>query len=297
GDAAMGAIAARVTSGKPPSPPSVHRDDIPPELDALVMRALARDVAQRPPTALALALEIEKLVEPASPSRVVDWVDALVHDALAARAKLVADIESGIVEPLRFDDSTNASTSAAPPAAVTNVEDELSAAPVAVPSSVLPVPSPSTPTAATGVLTTGDVIVPPRRKKTMWALAALTFAVVIAGVVAAGMWRDVNRPPAAATDHATSSVDTAVANVETAATNAPTAPSASAIVTAASTTPSAIAPDAVAAPAASSASGHRPHHGHAAAASASASAASSAPPAVPPTPEPEPTDNLYKTRR
>jgi len=46
----------------PIAPPGVSRSDVPPELDRIVLRALARDPGQRPPTAEALCLELEAVL-------------------------------------------------------------------------------------------------------------------------------------------------------------------------------------------------------------------------------------------
>ncbi|MEO7113820.1 MAG: serine/threonine-protein kinase, partial [Polyangiaceae bacterium] len=97
GDAELVAIASRIMNGEPSPPPSTRRAEIPADLDALIMKGLSHDVADRPQSALAMATEIERIVEPASASRVAEWVQSLAADALKKRARIVAEIESGIV--------------------------------------------------------------------------------------------------------------------------------------------------------------------------------------------------------
>jgi serine/threonine-protein kinase len=99
GDAELAVIAGRIMKGDAAPLPSTRRADIPLELDALIMKGLSREVGNRPESALAMALEIERIVEPASASRVGEWVQSLAADALRTRAKIVADIESGSVAP------------------------------------------------------------------------------------------------------------------------------------------------------------------------------------------------------
>ena len=75
--------------------PSTIRPDLPPELDAIAMRALQRDPAARFPTARAMADALEAAMPPASVSRVADWLEDLAGQSLAERARAIADIESG----------------------------------------------------------------------------------------------------------------------------------------------------------------------------------------------------------
>jgi serine/threonine-protein kinase len=65
-----------------------------PAIDAIVLRGLARDPAARWSTAAEMAQALEAAVEPASASRLGQWVRAAASDALSARARIVARIES-----------------------------------------------------------------------------------------------------------------------------------------------------------------------------------------------------------
>ncbi|MGK3992405.1 serine/threonine-protein kinase [Sorangium sp. So ce1024] len=74
-------------------PPSARRPGVPPELEAITLRALARIPEDRFPTARAMALALEETGLAASTSEVGDWVAALAGEALAQRAGLIAAIE------------------------------------------------------------------------------------------------------------------------------------------------------------------------------------------------------------
>ncbi|WP_437630294.1 serine/threonine-protein kinase [Sorangium sp. So ce854] len=76
-------------------PPSARRPGVPPELEAITLRALARVPEDRFPTARAMALALEETGLAASTSEVGDWVTALAGEPLAQRAALIAAIEPG----------------------------------------------------------------------------------------------------------------------------------------------------------------------------------------------------------
>jgi serine/threonine-protein kinase len=78
----------------PIAKPSDVVRDLPPELDAVVMRGLERDVTRRHATARDMALELERLGGIAPASEVGRWVDSLVHTELAERQSRIAEIES-----------------------------------------------------------------------------------------------------------------------------------------------------------------------------------------------------------
>jgi serine/threonine protein kinase len=85
-------IVARIVQGNL-TPPSTHAPHITPELDDIVMRALASDPKKRVASARDLALELERKVGLASPSEVTAWVERLAADVLDARANLVTAME------------------------------------------------------------------------------------------------------------------------------------------------------------------------------------------------------------
>jgi serine/threonine protein kinase len=76
------------------SPPSKFAPHVPPELDAVVMRGLARDPLSRYATARDMAVALESCAGLASPTQVGTWVESLAQNALAQRAAAVAEIEN-----------------------------------------------------------------------------------------------------------------------------------------------------------------------------------------------------------
>jgi serine/threonine-protein kinase len=84
---------ARILEG-PRTPPSVHRRDVPPTLDAVVMRALRRRPEERFTSARELALAIEACVPIASPTQTGAWIDEVAREELAQRSLLVDSVES-----------------------------------------------------------------------------------------------------------------------------------------------------------------------------------------------------------
>jgi serine/threonine protein kinase len=75
--------------------PSTLNPAVPPELDAVVLKALTRDPASRFTTARDMAAAMEAATPIASPMKVAEWVDALIGPTLAARDAMRAEIESG----------------------------------------------------------------------------------------------------------------------------------------------------------------------------------------------------------
>src|SRR5580658_10241700 len=75
-------------------PPSQHTPGVPAELDAIVMRALSKNPAERFASAREMADALMRVVTPAFPPTVGEWVEALAHDALSRRTAQVAEIES-----------------------------------------------------------------------------------------------------------------------------------------------------------------------------------------------------------
>ncbi len=87
------ALLARVLSAPIPAPSTVARG-IDPELDCIVLRGLARDLAVRYPSAREMARDLEAHAALASASQVAEWVEHLASDELAERAARVAAIEN-----------------------------------------------------------------------------------------------------------------------------------------------------------------------------------------------------------
>ena len=82
----------RVCSAKFP-PPSRFANAVPPALDDIVLRGLARSPTDRWPTAREMAVAIERSVGIATASTVGGWVELVGGPSLAARAELLSLIE------------------------------------------------------------------------------------------------------------------------------------------------------------------------------------------------------------
>ncbi|MDF2693485.1 MAG: serine/threonine protein kinase [Labilithrix sp.] len=80
------------------APPSEFNLDVPPSLDRICQKALARSPEERYATAREMALDIDRSVETASAMRVSAWMTSVAGAVLDARAKLVADVESGLTD-------------------------------------------------------------------------------------------------------------------------------------------------------------------------------------------------------
>ena len=74
-------------------PPSAFAADVPPALDAVVMRALARDPADRFDTAKQMAAALEEAMPVATQATVGEWVEATAKSPLEKRSQILADIE------------------------------------------------------------------------------------------------------------------------------------------------------------------------------------------------------------
>jgi serine/threonine-protein kinase len=75
-------------------PPSRYPTESTPAVDAIVMRGLARDPASRWPTARAMALALEDCTPLATAPHIGAWAERMGHAELAARAKLIAELEA-----------------------------------------------------------------------------------------------------------------------------------------------------------------------------------------------------------
>jgi serine/threonine protein kinase len=98
------ATMGRVLSG-PIDLPSQHSPEVPPELDAALMRGLARDPTDRYASAQAMALALEEVASPATVGPTGQWVVSLAGDTLTNRAKRVREIESATVDRGRTRDA------------------------------------------------------------------------------------------------------------------------------------------------------------------------------------------------
>ncbi len=78
-------------------PPSAMNADVPPELDAVVLKALSRDMAMRYETADEMARAIEVALRVANQGDVREWVLANASASLEKKRAVVAEVESGSI--------------------------------------------------------------------------------------------------------------------------------------------------------------------------------------------------------
>jgi eukaryotic-like serine/threonine-protein kinase len=87
------ALISKVIAG-PEGPPSRHTPNLPPELDALVLKALATNPVNRFATAREMADLLTRIVPPALATDVGSWCAEAASEALATRGAMVAEVES-----------------------------------------------------------------------------------------------------------------------------------------------------------------------------------------------------------
>lgn len=75
-------------------PPSRFVPDLPPGLEAIVLRGLATDPAHRFATAREMAIALEEVLPHASAREVAEWVHHVANDALKNRARTIEEIET-----------------------------------------------------------------------------------------------------------------------------------------------------------------------------------------------------------
>jgi serine/threonine-protein kinase len=92
---------ARVV-GEPIVPPSTYRPDVPPELDAIVLRAMDRDPELRYPSAEALAVALATKINLAGPHLIKTWFEPLASPELVQRAELIRTINKRYGPPGRL---------------------------------------------------------------------------------------------------------------------------------------------------------------------------------------------------
>ena len=107
-DAEPAAAMHKVLQGRI-APPTEIVPSLSKELDAVVMRALATDRTRRFGTARQMAAALESSTPVAGPIEVGEWVRALAGEALERRARVIADLESGVVLQARPRESSDPS--------------------------------------------------------------------------------------------------------------------------------------------------------------------------------------------
>jgi eukaryotic-like serine/threonine-protein kinase len=104
--------------------PSTYRSEIPPELDAIVMKAMERDAEKRFQSAEELAIALERDVGIASPHLVTTWFGPLASPELAQRAELIRNINKRHGTPGRSTPHPNALADEARAAVASSVGGE-----------------------------------------------------------------------------------------------------------------------------------------------------------------------------
>jgi serine/threonine protein kinase len=88
-----GVVVGKILHGEVPAP-GQKVEGIPPALDAIVLRGLARDPEERYATAREMAVDLERSVGGAPQSVVGEWVERLAGSVLQTRDALVSSVES-----------------------------------------------------------------------------------------------------------------------------------------------------------------------------------------------------------
>ncbi|HEX8793223.1 MAG TPA: protein kinase [Polyangiaceae bacterium] len=88
-----GGVLQRIMDGDVQAP-SVHAPDVPAELDAVVLRGLSKEPADRFDSAAEMAEAIERATPAATARAIGQWVSDLAAPTLQARARLIESIES-----------------------------------------------------------------------------------------------------------------------------------------------------------------------------------------------------------
>jgi hypothetical protein len=163
---------SRVVAGDIP-PPSAHRPGIPPVLDAIVLKAMARDVERRFQSAEELAEAIENSVPVASPHLVKTWFGPLESDELKQRSELIRSINKRYGTPGRSTPRPNELEEEARAARNSSSEiEERRRSAEAVLSNSYSGNFAHDPSSSSGVSKTGSRTLPPRRSATLPRLRA-----------------------------------------------------------------------------------------------------------------------------
>jgi len=99
-------------------PPSAVTAGVPADLDAITLRAIERDPSRRFASAREMALTLEAAVAVASATRVAEWLEGLVGERMAQRARVVASIEShsgNVAVPAPVEPQDDEATRVMPP--------------------------------------------------------------------------------------------------------------------------------------------------------------------------------------
>jgi serine/threonine-protein kinase len=104
---AEGMILGRILDDEVPAP-STLRPNVPPAVDAITLRGLAREQDERFESARAMALELEKAVRPATAVEIAEWVSSLAETSLKERREMLARLEKESARERERESSRNA---------------------------------------------------------------------------------------------------------------------------------------------------------------------------------------------
>ena len=133
------AVLAKVLEGKIP-PPSAFTKGIPPELDAIVERALAKSADDRFPTARDMARALDTVVPLVPTAEIGEWVETVGADHLATRTMTVTRIEGDSSSGYQQGDATS---SGPPPPPTEPTQSPSEAPPPPAPGSLRALPDPA----------------------------------------------------------------------------------------------------------------------------------------------------------
>jgi serine/threonine-protein kinase len=157
----------------PIEPPSAHEPGLPSAVDAVVLRALDRDPAQRFATAREMAVALERALPPASATEIGEWVELTAHGTLTTRAERVAEIESSTSDVSGAGHDLVATTvGVPPPTSSVSGPHPLAEPPVSQPSQLSSISS----------LSREHAGLPQRRRVPVWAFGVAGAAVLLLGI-------------------------------------------------------------------------------------------------------------------
>jgi hypothetical protein len=140
---------------------------LPKAIDEVVLRALSSDVETRPETARKLASELTRIIEPADPDQVAEWVRETAGEALAERRARVREIESQRSEDTDAEVVITRPKKGADPYGIT------------LPAAANPTPSPSVQALSLPSLPLPETV--PERRRSAWPLLALLGVAAVMG--------------------------------------------------------------------------------------------------------------------
>ena len=197
-------IVGKVLNGRI-APPSELAQGIPAQLDALVLKGLARDPRLRFSTASEMARKIETLgIAIARPAEVGAWVNRIAGDTLKKRARRIAEIEStgSFSASNALDAVIHDGTGSHPSASNSRSGLRPRSEPDPSSSAQLPVPEPSASQSLPLPAQSGPLPAPAPPRRSSAGLVAFLFVALLGGGAGAFVWHAGGVAPAKAELHA-----------------------------------------------------------------------------------------------